>query len=432
MYIAAHEPKPTGIKEGLKNIKNNVKNGVKLFTDKIKNITKKSEESEEEKADHSESFEILPVSNKRHNTVMVTNSKIVVDQDDCLHTQLSQSIMRELRPSIEEKAIISDDYFGTSGVRRPKRSTSESRFIEDEYEEVTDVNYILTEHEWREILDSKTKLTAIAEQRLICSIKFGLPGRLRGKIWEFLVKVNKYKSKTPEMYSNYLAKPNNDSTDYTISKDILRTFPEDKMHKEDYKSGNNKLFNVLKAYSTYDTDVKYCQGMNFIVFLFLKNLDDNEERAFWLLVAMMNKLKWRKLYKLDTPKLMKLLERLRKKMKKEVPEVYQHLMDQDLPIEGIFAPYFLTLFLYSTPINIAERIIDCFLYKGEDFLLEMTIRMLKMKRAKILKFDSEQGCSFELQMYLSKQMVEECCADTTIKSILSQSQLSESKNVFNF
>lgn len=230
------------------------------------------------------------------------------------------------------------------------------------------------------------------------------------------------------MYSNYLTKPDTDNTSFTIGKDIMRTFPDIDKYKEDIKTGENKLFNVLLAYSAYDPDVKYCQGMNYIVFLFLINCNDSEERAFWLLVAMMQKLKWRKLYKLDTPKLIKLLGRLKKKMKKEVEDVYQHLMDMDLPIEGIFAPYFLTLFLYSTPIHIAERIIDCFLYKGEDFMLEMTIKMLKMKRSKILRFQAEHGCSFELQMYLSKQMVEECCADTTIKSILSQSQLSGGSN----
>ena len=221
----------------------------------------------------------------------------------------------------------------------------------------------------------------------------------------------------------YIVSDPKDNTDWTISKDIMRTFPKIKKHKEDVNAGENKLFNVLRAYSRYDEDVKYCQGMNFIVFLFLENLENNEERAFWLLVAMMKHLKWRKLYKLDTPKLMKLLDRLKKKMKKEIPDVHDHMVALELPIEGVFAPYFLTLFLYSTPMNIAERIIDCFLYKGEDFLLEMTIKMLKIKRRRILGIDGTQESSFELQSYLGKQLVEECCADTSIKSILSQSQL---------
>lgn len=54
----------------------------------------------------------------------------------------------------------------------------------------------------------------------------------------------------------------------------------------------------------------------------------------------------------------------------------------------------------------------------------MTVKMLKMKRTKILKFRDSQEASFELQFYLSKKIVEECCSDTSIKSILSQSQIS--------
>ena len=117
-------------------------------------------------------------------------------------------------------------------------------------------------------------------------------------------------------------------------------------------------------------------------------------------------------------------------MKKEIEDIYDLLTENDLPIEGVFAPYFLTLFLYSTPIKIAERIIDWFLYRGEEFMLEMTIQMLKMKRAEILKFRNYEAAPFDLQIYLSKQMVAECWSDKTIKSILNISKLSEGKSIF--
>ena len=125
---------------------------------------------------------------------------------------------------------------------------------------------------------------------------------------------------------------------------------------------------------------------------------------------------------------MKLLDRLKKKMRKEVGDIYDVLCNLDLPIEGVFAPYFVTLFLYSTPIEIAERIIDWFLYKGEKFLLEMTIRMLKMRRQSIFKLLGSDSAAFEIQVYLSKHMVEDWCSDTTIKSILNKSQLSSYNN----
>jgi hypothetical protein len=48
--------------------------------------------------------------------------------------------------------------------------------------------------------------------------------------------------------------------------------------------GQAALRRVLRVYSYYDRDVGYCQGMNFIVGMFLTLM--NEEEAFWLLVGM--------------------------------------------------------------------------------------------------------------------------------------------------
>jgi|APCry1669190288_1035285.scaffolds.fasta_scaffold225270_1 Rab-GTPase-TBC domain len=53
-----------------------------------------------------------------------------------------------------------------------------------------------------------------------------------------------------------------------------------------YKSGKNKLFNVLRAYFALDPEVGYTQGMNFIAGMLLMNLH-NEEDAFWCLVYIM-------------------------------------------------------------------------------------------------------------------------------------------------
>ena len=49
----------------------------------------------------------------------------------------------------------------------------------------------------------------------------------------------------------------NTHDEYLISKDIYRTLPDQKLFKEEFKQGENKLFNVLKAYSCYDNEVGY-------------------------------------------------------------------------------------------------------------------------------------------------------------------------------
>jgi hypothetical protein len=49
-------------------------------------------------------------------------------------------------------------------------------------------------------------------------------------------------------------------------------------------SGQAKLRRLLRAYSAYDHQIGYCQGMNFIAGMFLTIVQD-EEQAFWMLVC---------------------------------------------------------------------------------------------------------------------------------------------------
>jgi hypothetical protein len=50
-----------------------------------------------------------------------------------------------------------------------------------------------------------------------------------------------------------------------IERDIGRTFPQSEMFKDEGGPGQMSLFRVLKAYSLYDTEVGYCQGLSFCV-----------------------------------------------------------------------------------------------------------------------------------------------------------------------
>ena len=48
-----------------------------------------------------------------------------------------------------------------------------------------------------------------------------------------------------------------------------RTFPTHPYFKDDNGLGQTALCNVLKAYSMFDVEVTYCQGMNFVAGLLL-------------------------------------------------------------------------------------------------------------------------------------------------------------------
>ena len=61
------------------------------------------------------------------------------------------------------------------------------------------------------------------------------------------------------------------------------------------ESGENRLYNVLKAYTSYDPEIGYCQGMNFIAVMLLTYMPD-EEDAFWSLVYVMFEKGWREIF----------------------------------------------------------------------------------------------------------------------------------------
>ena len=75
--------------------------------------------------------------------------------------------------------------------------------------------------------------------------------------------------------------------------------------QEGRHDGSNRLYNVLKAYASYDNEVGYVQGMNYIVAFFLFYLPDpaDEERVFWCLHQLMQQRNWRLVFTANFPKL---------------------------------------------------------------------------------------------------------------------------------
>ena len=84
----------------------------------------------------------------------------------------------------------------------------------------------------------------------------------------------------PGLYYKFLGEENPHG-EFKIVRDLFRTIPGNKMFQIPPQSGRNPLFNVLKAYMSYDPQIMYCQGMNFIAARLLSCM--KEEEAFWTL-----------------------------------------------------------------------------------------------------------------------------------------------------
>ena len=149
------------------------------------------------------------------------------------------------------------------------------------------------------------------------------------------------KKKLREMYTDNLY---NSSHKYQeqIEKDITRTFPMDDTFKKG-QSNLLKLSQILTAYSNYNANIGYAQGLNFLVgnsiFLFKK-----DEDVFGFIDGMINRFELVKLYGITSNDLNYRLNKISKLIQSYCPDIYTFLSDNYLNPEFFTANWTLTLF----------------------------------------------------------------------------------------
>ena len=93
----------------------------------------------------------------------------------------------------------------------------------------------------------------------------------RGAIWQLMS--SSKSAPLEETYKALLKLPS--SHEKAIAKDLSRTFPNHKYFQPGGGMGQESLYMVVKAYSLYDQEVGYTQGLAFIVAALLLNVSRN-------------------------------------------------------------------------------------------------------------------------------------------------------------
>eukprot|EP00347_Sterkiella_histriomuscorum_P015634 403356284 len=267
----------------------------------------------------------------------------------------------------------------------------------------------LSRQEWLDIISNKRDIQKISKDRLKASIFQGIPNDLRGEIWCQLCNFQRESQcYDVQLYPKLLQMVNEKDTNLII-KDLKRTLPELGIFKIDYQTGQNQLYNVLFAYSCYDNEVGYVQGMNYVAAMLIINIKD-EVKCFWCLTYLLHRKNWRMIYNDATPKLINLLNLVRERLLKEDPELLRFLEREDLSMVAAFSPIFISLFISQVPLEIATRIFEYFMYEGEVALIRILFSMLKHKRQKIFSF--REG---ELLRYMRTDIVVECIQELSVE-----------------
>lgn len=131
-----------------------------------------------------------------------------------------------------------------------------------------------------------------------------------------------------------------------VEKDLNRTFPTNPYFKENQK-GFKRLRKVLRAFSCYDKQVNYVQGMNFIAGQLLMHC--SAPLAFWLFVELIEGCEVRDIYQYDLPGLIKHSYIIRLLIMKHLPDLHRQLNFYEIRPEQYASSFIFSIFMNVLP-----------------------------------------------------------------------------------
>uniref|UniRef100_A0A915NWP7 Rab-GAP TBC domain-containing protein n=1 Tax=Meloidogyne floridensis TaxID=298350 RepID=A0A915NWP7_9BILA len=147
---------------------------------------------------------------------------------------------------------------------------------------------------WNEMIDLWKQTPEQRPYGLNSLIHDGIPDVLRGEVWLLLARIGPVQADLVQAYQMLLEKEC--PSEAIILRDIHRTFPaHEYFTEENDKGGQKALYRISKAYSLYDDEVGYCQGLSFLAAALLLHMP--EEQAFCVLVRIMFDYGMRELFK---------------------------------------------------------------------------------------------------------------------------------------
>nr|XP_019572502.1 PREDICTED: TBC1 domain family member 9B isoform X2 [Rhinolophus sinicus] len=224
----------------------------------------------------------------------------------------------------------------------------------------------------------------------------GIPESLRGELWLLFSGAWNEMVSHPGYYAELVEKSMGKYSLATeeIERDLHRSMPEHPAFQNEL--GIAALRRVLTAYAFRNPTIGYCQAMNIVTSVLL--LYGSEEEAFWLLVALCERMLPDYYNNRVVGALVDqgIFEELTRDF---LPQLSEKMQDLGV-IASISLSWFLTLFLSVMPFESAVVIVDCFFYEGIKVVLQVALAILDANMEQLLSCSDEGEAMTVLGRYL--------------------------------
>ncbi|XP_072315703.1 TBC1 domain family member 9B-like isoform X2 [Eucyclogobius newberryi] len=224
----------------------------------------------------------------------------------------------------------------------------------------------------------------------------GIPDSLRAELWLLFSGAQVQMEVHPGLYSDLLdqALDQDSLAKDEIERDLHRSMPEHKAFQN--PTGISALRRVLTAYAQRNPAIGYCQAMNIVTSVLL--LYCPEEQAFWLLVALCERLLPDYYNTRVTGALVDqgVFEEL---TQAQLPALYGHMQNLGV-LSSISLSWFLTLFLSALPFHSATVLIDAFFCDGITVIFQVALSVLYDNMDALLACNDEGEAMTVLGSYL--------------------------------
>eukprot|EP00050_Salpingoeca_kvevrii_P004137 m.243553 g.243553 ORF g.243553 m.243553 type:complete len:929 (+) comp10951_c0_seq1:2580-5366(+) len=288
------------------------------------------------------------------------------------------------------------------------RMAKENQAIESEQRKAALISEnAMIAREWAPLLE--TDPVAWTDDQIHRLVILGLPASERGKIWKHLA-CRRPGSFAAASYVDLLVEPS--IYRHAIKIDIDRTFPEHPLFVQRWGDGQVSLFNCMRAYSVFDADVGYCQGLSFVGGLLLMNL--NEEDAFAVLLHLMYTQNFRRQYMPDMKALQIQLYQYSRLLHDLCPKVYNHFECHGVEPFLYATPWFLSFFSSQFSVEFSIRVLDVVLAFDTAALFKVAVQLLLLGTDQIVCCDDFE----ETLQFLHRDLP--CMANSKVSVVIQQ------------